>query len=120
MKRILIYRHPHCERCARIARLHHAVDWLDRIAETTATPPTGPLRMGEVVVEELATRQIFQGAQAAALVYRQAVAYWPLLVLLWIPPARAWLDRQMRGCVDGSCQVAPGSNSTESAPAPNG
>ena len=120
MKRILIYRHPHCERCARIARLHHAVDWLDRIADTTATPPTGPLRMGEIVVEELATRRIYRGAEAVGVVYRQVILYWPLLLLLWIPPARAWLDRQVRGCADGSCQVAPAGDSTGASPAHHG
>ena len=120
MKRILIYRHPNCERCARFARLHHAVDWLDRIADTTATPPTGPLRMGEIVVEDLATHHILRGAEALALVYRQAIAYWPLLPLLWIPPLRARLDREVRGCDDGSCQIAPAHDNTRSLPARNG
>jgi hypothetical protein len=111
MKRILIYRHPNCEKCARFARLHHAVDWFDRIAETTATPPTGPLRMGEIVVEDLVTRHLFRGADALSLVYRQAIAYWPLLLLLWIPPLRAWLDREVRGG-GGGCQIAPVDNNT--------
>ena len=108
MKRILIYRHPNCERCARFARLHHVVDWLDRIADTTATPPTGPLRLGEIVVEDLTTRQIVQGTQALALVFRQVIAYWPLLLLLWIPPLRLRLDREVRGCANGGCQPAGG------------
>ncbi len=120
MKRILIYRHPHCERCTKFARLHHAVDWFDRMADTTATPPTGPLRMGEIVVENLATHRIYHGAEALALVYRQAVAYWPLLPLLWIPPVRGWLDRQVRGCADDSCQIAPPADNPDSLPARNG
>lgn len=116
MKRILIYRNPHCARCAKIARIHHAVDWLDRIADTTETPPGGPLQMGEVVVQDLRNRQFFHGAEAAALVYRQAVAYWPLLPLLWIPPVRAWIDREMRGACGGdSCQIAPSGHSTTRA-----
>lgn len=119
MKRILIYRHPHCERCARIARLHHAVDWFDRIADTTATPATGPLRMGEIVVEDLATHRILRGAEALNLVYRQVIAYWPFLPLLWIPPTRAWLDRQIRGCADDSCQIAPPTDNSGSLPARN-
>jgi hypothetical protein len=105
MKRVLIYRHPNCERCARFARVHHAVDWMNRIAETTDTPPTGPLRRGEIVVEDLATHRILAGAEALGLVYRQAILYWPLLVLLWIPPTRAWLDREVRGDPEGSCQA---------------
>ena len=108
MKRILVYRHPHCERCARFARLHHAVDWFNRIADTTATPPTGPLRMGEIVVENLATHEFLRGAEAVALVYRQAIAYWPLLLLLMIPALRRRVDRDVRGGVDvdGDCKLA--------------
>jgi hypothetical protein len=105
MKRVLIYRHPNCERCARFARVHHAVDWMNRIADTTATPPTGPLRMGEIVVEDLTTHRILAGAEALSLVYRQAILYWPLLVLLWIPPTRAWLDREVRGGPEESCRA---------------
>jgi hypothetical protein len=120
MTRILIYRHPNCERCARFARVHHTVDWLNRIAETTATPPTGPLRLGEIVVEDLATRHIFRGSQALALVFRQAIAYWPLLLLLWIPPFRVRLDREVRGCADGSCQLAPADDNIRPSPTHNG
>jgi len=110
MKRVLIYRHPHCIKCARISRVHHAVDWFNRIADTTTTPPTGPLRMGEIVVKDLRTDRMLRGAEGVRLVYRQAPAYWLLLPLLWIPPLRAWIDREVRGCSDGSCQIEPDEN----------
>ena len=77
--------------------MHHAVDWFNRIADSTATPPTGPLRMGEIVVQDMRTGDLLRGADAVRLIYRQAVAYWPLLPLLWIPPVRAWIDRDVRG-----------------------
>ena len=63
--------------------------------------------MGEIVVEDLATHRILHGADALSLVYRQAIAYWLLLPLLWIPPLRARLDREVRGCAEGNCQVEP-------------
>lgn len=110
MKRILIYRNPHCLKCARIARLHHAVDWFNRIADTTTTPPTGPLRMGEIVVADLRTDRILRGADGVRLVYRQAPIYWLLLPLLWIPPLRAWIDREVRGGNDDSCQTGSREN----------
>ena len=110
MKRILIYRHPHCVKCARIARLHHAVDWFNRIDDTTATPPTGPLRMGEIVVVDLRTKRLLRGADGVKLVYQQAPAYSLLLPLLWIPPVRAWIDREVRGCTDDSCQIGSPEN----------
>jgi hypothetical protein len=105
MKKILIYRHPHCERCARFARLHHAVDWFDRIADTTATPPTGPLRMGEIVVQELSSGRILRGADALALIYRQAIPYWFLMPLLWTPGLRARMDREVRGVDRGNSSI---------------
>jgi hypothetical protein len=110
MKRILVYRHPRCERCARIARFHHKIDWFDRIADTTAIPPTGPLKMGEIVVEELATKRILQGAEGLALIYRQAPLYWLLMPLLWIPPMRALMDRKSRGGVDARPQAGSDGN----------
>jgi len=85
--------------------VHHAVDWFNRIADTTTTPPTGPLRMGEVVVADLRTGRILRGAEGVKLVYQQAPAYWLLLPLLWIPRMRALIDREVRGCSDDSCQI---------------
>ncbi|PTY03858.1 hypothetical protein DB347_21795 [Opitutaceae bacterium EW11] len=96
--------------------MHHAVDWFNRIADTTATPPTGPLRMGEIVVEDLRTHRTLQGAEALALVYRQAIAYWPLIPLLWVPAIRARLDREVRGCADGGCQIDRGANNATHIP----
>jgi hypothetical protein len=59
-----IYRHPECARCARYARTHLRLDWRHLLEESTATPPSGALRMGEVVVQELATGAMFHGAEA--------------------------------------------------------
>ena len=97
MKKILIYRHPDCEKCARYARFHQTVDWLDRISVTTATPRTGPLRLGEIVVENLADHKIVQGVEGLQLVFRQVVLYWPLLPLLWVPWIRKKADQDVRG-----------------------
>ena len=61
MKRIVIYRHPECKKCARMARLHHLFDWFNRVAVVTTTPRTGPLQMGEIIVEDLATGRFLAG-----------------------------------------------------------
>jgi hypothetical protein len=53
--------------------------------------------MGEIVVQEFATGRILRGAEALSLVYRQAIAYWLLLPLLWVPYLRSRLDRAVRG-----------------------
>ncbi|HYE58428.1 MAG TPA: hypothetical protein VD948_07965 [Rhodothermales bacterium] len=107
MPQIRIYRHPECARCARIARLHQALDWLGRIETSTATPPSGPLRKGEVVVEDLATGQIRRGAEAFALITRQVPLYAPLRLLLHMPAFRRYVELDMSGCRNGACDVEP-------------
>jgi hypothetical protein len=107
MKRILIYRHPDCEKCARFARVHHAFDWFNRIADTTAVPATGPLRKGQIVVEDLRTHRFYFGADTVAQIARQILLYWPVLGLLRVPAIRTLVDRDVRGCADDCGTVAP-------------
>lgn len=104
MRHIRIYRNPDCAKCARYARMHERLDWFGRVENSTATPPTGPLGLGEVVVQELATGRIARGAEALALICRQIPAYAPLRLLLKVPAVRAAADREMSGC-GGACGV---------------
>ena len=85
MKTILIHRHPDCARCA---RAHHLFDWLDRVEDTTEPPRSGPLRMGEIIVEDLRTGRLHAGAGAFDLICRQIPLYAPARVLLHIPAFR--------------------------------
>lgn len=103
--RICIYRHPDCARCARIARMHARFDWLGRVETTTATPPTGPLRMGEIVVEDRASGVVARGADAFRLITQAIPIYAPARLLLGIPGVRARIEREMGGCDDGACAV---------------
>src|SRR5690348_16482394 len=105
MRLIRIYRNPGCAECARYAHMHERLDWLGRIENSTTTPASGPLAMGEVVVEELATGRLLHGAEALALICRQIPAYAPLRLLLKIPALRRAADREMAGCNDGSCEL---------------
>lgn len=96
MKRIRIYRNPHCERCARFAKLNTALDWFDRFEPSTATPPNGQrLRKGQIYVEDLRSHRQLHGDEAAALLCRQIPAYWPLLLLRWIPAVRRGLAAEI-------------------------
>jgi len=105
MRYIRIYRNPDCAKCARYARLHERLDWLRRVEISTATPMTGPLAMGEVVVEELATGRILRGAEGFELICRNIPAYAPLRLLLKLPALRRAVDREMAGCGGGSCEL---------------
>ena len=108
MKHIRIYRNADCAKCARYARMHERLDWLRRIENSTATPPTGPLTMGEVVVEDLATGQVTRGAEALECICREIPAYAPMLLLLKLPAVRRAADREMAGCSGEACDLSPG------------
>ena len=101
MKILRIYRRPDCAKCAKIAKLHRVFDWRKRLDISTATPPTGPLRMGETVVENLIDGTFLRGAAALAAVCREVPAYPPMgWIFKWplIGPALArYVDREMSG-----------------------
>lgn len=104
MKKLRVYRNPNCAKCARFAAAHRYFDWLHRIEATTDTPRTGPLRMGEVVVEDLSTGNILRGAEGIETIFRNIPAYLPFLLLLKIPAVRRYVDKEVSGCEDNSCQ----------------
>lgn len=105
MASIRLYRHPDCAKCARYARLHHRLDWLGRFEDATGVSPVGPLRLGEVVVQDLRNGTTLRGAAGFALLCRQIPAYWPLLPLLRIPLLRRRIERELRGCDDDGCAM---------------
>jgi hypothetical protein len=109
MKRIRIYRNPRCERCARFAKLNTALDWLDRFEPSTATPPNGQrLRKGQIYIEDLRSHRQVRGDEAAALLCRQIPAYWPLLLLGWIPAVRRSLAAEMDAPGEEDCDLLSG------------
>ena len=105
MATVRLYRHPDCPRCARYARWHRRLDWLHRFEDSTGTSPVGPLRLGEVVVQDLRRGATLRGAAAFALLCRQIPAYWPLLPLLRIPALRSRVEREFSGCSGASCAL---------------
>ena len=100
MKAIRLFRHPACAKCARYARMHHRFDWLDRLDDSTDVPPTGPLRFGEIAVQDLATGEMFKGVACFALLCRHIPAYRPMLLLLRFAPVRKMIEREVGGCAD--------------------
>jgi hypothetical protein len=106
MRRIRIYRHPDCPKCARYARVHQSLDWLHRVDVSTDTPKTGPLRLGEVVVEKLDDGRVLRGADGLREICRQIPAYAPFSLLLRLPAVRAFAEREMTGCGGEMCGLA--------------
>jgi hypothetical protein len=106
MKTVRVHHHPDCLKCARLARWHRRLDWFDRIETSTVTPQGhAPLRLGEVIVEDLRAFTLHEGAEAFALIVRAVPLYRPLLALLHFPAARRAIERDMRGTRDVSCEL---------------
>jgi hypothetical protein len=96
---ITVFRHPTCERCARMARLHHRLDWLHRIKDSTATP-TGhdPPVVGQILVQPQPGGALLEGVAAVREILRQIPLYWPGLLLLYVPAIARRVDADARGC----------------------
>jgi hypothetical protein len=102
---ITLFRHPDCERCARMARLHHRLDWLNRIKDTTA-PPSGhdPPAVGQILVQPEHGGPLLEGVTAVREIFRQIPLYWLCLPLLYLPAIASRVDADARGCA-GHCAV---------------
>jgi hypothetical protein len=105
MKAIRLYRHPECERCAGYARMHHSLDWLNRFEDSTQTPADGPLRVGEIAVQDLRKGVVLRGIACFRLLCKQVPAYWLLLPLTYLPPVRRRIEKDICGCLDGACEI---------------
>ena len=102
---ITIFRHPDCERCARMARFHHRFDWLHRIEDTTVTPPGhDPVAIGQILVQRQPSGPLLEGIEAVREIFRQIPLYWLCLPLLYLPPIASRIDADARGCAD-QCAV---------------
>jgi len=105
MKTIRLYYNKDCQTCARSsARIERWLDWRDRVEFSTAMPKTGPLRLGEIAIEDLAMSHISKGAQAFRQLCRHVPIYAPASVLLLFPFTRAWLNRSLTGCGGELCR----------------
>ncbi|MBI3886464.1 MAG: hypothetical protein HY302_12155 [Opitutae bacterium] len=97
MKRIRVYRHRDCRRCARKAALLRFFDWLGRTESSTDEPKSGPLRRGQVVVEDIRTGEPAFGARAFDRICRHVPLYQPLRLLLLVPAFYRAIERDMNG-----------------------
>ena len=105
MKAIRLYRNADCPQCARLARTHHRFDWLHRFEDSTDVSPLGPLKIGEIAVQDLASGVTLKGAACFRLLCKNIPAYWPMLPLLHFPPFRRYVEREVGGCDSGSCNL---------------
>lgn len=107
MSRIMLYHNGECGRCRRITRMHRFFDWLGRLNISTAESPVGSLKVGEIAVQCSRSGEVLQGVAAVRKVFRQVPMYWLFLPLLYVPFIARRIDREVRGCEGGACQVLP-------------
>jgi hypothetical protein len=101
MKRIRVYRNRNCARCAKFAKVARFFDWLGRLDHSTEAPKSGsPLRLGEVVVEELSSGRLYRGAEGIDMIWRHIPAYAPFRLLLRVPAFRRYVEKNVNGCDD--------------------
>lgn len=107
MKTIRLYRHPDCAKCARYARMHHRFDWLDRLDDSTLESPTGPIKRGEIAVEDIKSGLTLRGIECFRLLCRNIPAYWPMLPITYIPFVRRAIENDIgKECSDaGDAQL---------------
>ena len=105
MTRVTLYRHPECERCRRIGRVHRFFNWLGRVGFSTEPPPGGALRPGQIALVVHSSGEELRGVQAVRALARQIPAYWVLLPLLHLPPVARAIDRSLQGCAGDVCAV---------------
>lgn len=107
MKTLRLYTHPECQRCQRLSRFHARFDWLNRLEHTTETPTCGPLRMGQVIAQDMASGEFMHGHRAMQALCSVIPLYRVFLPLLKLPSIqRSRLDRQLSGCDGGFCKLS--------------
>lgn len=82
-------------------------DWLDRVEPSTETPKTGPLRLGELVVEEIPSGRIVRGAEGIELIWRNVPAFAPFRLLFRVPSFRRKVEKEVSGCEGNACEISP-------------
>lgn len=106
MKRIRLYRNPHCTRCAGYAQMHHRFDWLNHFADSTEISPIGEMRVGEIAVQDLRTGITLKGIACFRLLCKHIPAYWLVIPLTYVPPIRKWIENDIGGCAHGACDIS--------------
>ena len=97
MKHIRVYHHRDCELCAKKAALLKFLDWMGRTESSTGEPKSGPLRMGQVVVEDIQSGELAFGAKAFDCICRHVPLYAPLRLLLVVPFFHRAIENDMNG-----------------------
>lgn len=105
MVRIALHYNSRCPDCVRQAQRTAQLDWLSRVELSTHESPLGEVPIGEIVVVDKQTNQVFTGIYATRKVCVQVPLYFFYGLLLYLPPIRAIAGRRHPGCNGDACTM---------------
>ncbi len=105
MAKITLHYNRHCSACARQAKRTAQMDWFSRVECSIHESPLGAVPIGEIVVVDKQTNQVFTGIYATRKVCLQVPWYFLYGLLLYIPPILALAARSNPGCNGDACNV---------------
>lgn len=105
MEQIILYYNRNCPDCVRQAKRTAQVDWLGRVELSTQESPLGEVPIGEIIVVDKQSNQVFTGIYATRKVCLQVPLFFAYGLLLYIPPIRKIAGRKKQGCNGDACQI---------------
>lgn len=105
MEKITLYYNARCSDCVRQAKRTAQLDWLDRVEILTEDFPLGKVPIGEIVVVEKQSRQVFTGIYATRKVCLQVPLFFLYGVLLHVLILRKVAGREKQGCNGDACEI---------------
>ena len=105
MKAITVYRHPDCA----AAPGSPASTGSSTGSAASSAPPRRPRPARSAWAKSrsgtTAPARSSRAWTPSAQIARQIPAYYPLIPLMWLPPIARAIDRDVRGCEDGRCDL---------------
>ena len=81
------------------------MDWLGRVALSTANSPLGEVPAGHIVVVDARSNRIFTGIYATRKVCLQVPLFFLYGLVLFLPPIRKIVQKDDRGCNGDACEI---------------
>jgi hypothetical protein len=106
MPSVKIYYNKDCSDCRKIAAMHRRFDWFRKLETSTEIPPTGPLQLGQIAIQNLKSGEFVSGVEGFRLICRQVPLYLPFVPLTYLPFIAKKYAANIVGCQDDSCSTS--------------
>jgi hypothetical protein len=106
MPKYRLYYCADCSVCKKRAGMAAKLNWLRRVEFSTSNPASGPLKPGQVVLENLRTGRLYHGDDVMPKMSLQIPLLFPIGLLMSLPGVGRLMGRDNRSeCEDGSCSI---------------